>query len=185
MKALFGVYLFLAGVWCGGQTFFAAFGARIVLETAPTRQAAGTVNRALLDGLDVGSYVLAGVLLVLLVLLDRRAPWTKLTRGLSLRLLGLAAVLAFVSHTLITPEMMALRDRMGAAIDTIPRTDPLRRDWGRLHGLSSLALGVRILAVAGVFGLGFAAASDAGTRRARRLYVDPPPPGEPPPSGQS
>jgi hypothetical protein len=174
VKRLFGIYLFLAALWCGGMTFFAAFGARIVLETAPTRHDAGPVNRALLDALDVSSYVMVAVLLVLLLAIDRKAPWTKLTRGLTLRLLAVAAVLAFISRTLITPEMTALRDTLGTAIDLVAKTDPLRRDWGRLHGLSSLALLVRILAAAAIFGIGFAAASGADTRRARSLYVDPP-----------
>ncbi len=46
--------------------------------------------------------------------------------------------------------MMALRDRMGA-IDLVAKTDPLRQEWGRLHGLSSLTLVVRLGAAIGAF----------------------------------
>jgi hypothetical protein len=63
-------------------------------------------------------------------------------------------VAAIASLYVITPEMMALRDKMGA-IDLVAKTDPLRREWGRLHGLSSLTLGVRLLAAIGAFAVGF------------------------------
>jgi hypothetical protein len=102
---LAGAWLFVAALWCGMLAFFGAFGARTVLSTAPSRHAAGAVNRA---------------------------------------------VAAIASLFVITPEMMALRDRMGA-IDLVAKTDPLRREWGRLHGLSSLTLVVRLGAAIGAF----------------------------------
>ena len=41
MRALAGAFLFLAALWCGMLAFFGAFGARVVLETSPSRHAAG------------------------------------------------------------------------------------------------------------------------------------------------
>ena len=79
-------------------------------------------------------------------------------RGLVLRLLVLAAVATFASHTLITPEMMALRERMPTIVDLVPRADPLRVEWGRLHGLSSIALLLRILSAAGIFAVSYSLA---------------------------
>ena len=49
---------------------------------------------------------------------------------------------------------MALRDRMGA-VDLVAKTDPLRQEWGRLHGLSFLTLVVRLFAAIGSFVAGF------------------------------
>jgi hypothetical protein len=152
--ALAGAWLFVAALWSGMLAFFGAFGARTVLSTAPSRHAAGAVNRALLDRLDAVSLGAVGLLLVGLVAWNRARPWSSRARGLGLRLLAVAAVAAIASLYVITPEMMALRDRMGA-IDLVAKTDPLRLEWGRLHGLSSLTLLVRLLAAIGVFAVGF------------------------------
>jgi len=164
--ALLGVYLFLAGLWAGALAFFAA-GAGVVLRTAPNRADGGVVNRALLDTLDVASLVASALLLVLAVLLNRSRPWGRTAQGISLRLLAVAAVAAFVSLYLITPEMVALRGKAGPLFDALPAADPLRRAWGRLHGLSFLTLLVRMVAAVAVFALGFrqvgAAASAAPT----------------------
>jgi len=90
------------------------------------------------------------LLLVGIVVWNRARPWSPRARGLGLRLLAIAAVAAIASLYVITPEMMALRDRMGS-IDLAAKSDPLRQEWGRLHGLSSLTLVVRLLAAIGAF----------------------------------
>jgi hypothetical protein len=151
---LLGLYLFLAGLWTGALVFFAA-GAGIVLRAAPTRADGGVVNRALLDALDVGSLAVAGLLLAGTAVLNRRHPWSPTSRALSLRLLALAAVAAFVSLYLITPELVSLREKAGPLFETLPSADPLRRAWGRLHALSLLTLLVRLVSGAAVFVLGY------------------------------
>lgn len=151
---LAGAWLFAAALWCGMLAFFGVFGARTVLLTAPTRHAAGAVNRALLDGLDAASLGAVILLGCGFVFWNRAKPWSPRARGLALRLLAVAAVAAIASLFVITPEMMSLRDRMGA-IDLVLKSNPLRQEWGRLHGLSSLTLLVRLAAGAGVFAAGF------------------------------
>ena len=110
-RALAGAFLFTAALWCGMLAFFGVFGARTVLLTAPTRHAAGAVNRALLDGLDAASLGVAVVLTLGLVFWNRAEAWSPRARGLALRLLAVAAVAAVASLYVITPEMMALLDR--------------------------------------------------------------------------
>jgi hypothetical protein len=149
-----GVWLFVAALWCGMLVFFGGFGARTVLLTAPSRHAAGAVNRALLDGLDAVSLGTVVFLLTGFVFWNRMEAWSARARGLALRLLAVAAVAAIASLYVITPEMMALRERMGA-IDLALKTNPLRQEWGRLHGLSSLTLLVRLAAGIGAFAAGF------------------------------
>jgi hypothetical protein len=161
---LLGLYLFLAGLWAGGLAFFAA-GAGVVLRAAPTLADGGVVNRALLDALDVASLALAALLLAVAALLNRSRPWGGAARGISLRLLAVAAVAAFVSLYLITPEMVALRAKAGTLFDALPAADPLRRAWGRLHGLSVLTLLVRLVAAVAVFALGFRQATGAESAR--------------------
>ena len=151
---LAGVWLFAAALWCGMLAFFGGFGARTVLLTAPSRHAAGAVNRALLDGLDAVSLGFTAVLILGLVFWRRVEAWAPRASGLALRLLAVAAVAAVASLFVITPEMMALRERMGS-IDLALQTNPLRQEWGRLHGLSSLTLLVRLAAGIGAFAAGF------------------------------
>ncbi len=162
VRRLHALWLFLDAVWCGLLVAFAA-GAGVVLQAATTRHAGGTVNRALLDLLDAASLGGAGALFLLLLMLDRAGPWTKVARGMTLRLLAVAAVAAIVSRYLITPEMMSLRERMGTIIDLVPKDDPLRKEWGRLHALSALALLVRIGCAAGLFALGVSQLPDRPT----------------------
>lgn len=144
------LFRFVAGAWCGALVFFAGT-AGVVLTTAPSRHAGGLVNRALLDVLDVTSYVAGGLLFVLWVSSVRKRAWPRAAGYLMPRLIVLALAAAAVSHLIITPEMIALRDAMPAIIDLVPKSDPLRQAWGRLHGFSSFALLVRIVAVTTLF----------------------------------
>ena len=158
--------LFFSALWCGALLFFAAAGARIVLDTAGSRHVGGLVNRALLDALDVGSFGLVAVLFALVLVARRSGEEAAVPVGLIVRLLVAALAGAFASLLVITPEMVSLRDRMPMAIDLVDKSDPLRKAWGRLHGYSSFALAVRVLASAGIFFL--------AARRPRN--VDPPAP---------
>jgi len=154
MRALAGGFLFLAALWCGMLAFFGAFGARVVLETSPSRHAAGAVNKVLLDVLDAASLVAVVLLGAVLFVWNRAHPWTRRARGYAVRFLAVAAVAAAASLFVVTPEMMERRARMGP-IDLVSKDDPVRKAWVRLHGISSLTLLVRLAASAGVFAAGF------------------------------
>jgi hypothetical protein len=149
-SALRTVLLLLLGAFTGALVFFAGT-AGIVLHESPSRHAGGSVNRALLDALDLSSYGVLALAFLLVLLLDRVEPLSKLQKGLALRLLAVAAAAAFASHEVITPQMMSLRERMPGLIDLVPAGDPTRREWGRLHAFSSTVLLVRIVAAAALY----------------------------------
>jgi hypothetical protein len=149
-SALRTALLLLIGAFTGALAFFAGT-AGTVLRESPSRHAGGAVNRALLDLLDLSSYATAALAFLLVLLLDRIEPLAKVQKGLVLRLLAVVAAAAFASHEVITPQMMALRERLPAIIDLLPLTDPGRRAWGRLHAFSSVVLLVRLLASAALF----------------------------------
>jgi hypothetical protein len=174
--AALGAWLFLSALWTGALLFFGG-AAGIVLRVSPTRADGGQVNRALLDLLDVGSLAAAGLLLALFFLSDRGRPWSRVARGAALRLLAIGAVAAFVSLYLVTPEMVSLRQKAGPAFEQLVASDPVRRAWGRLHGLSALTLLVRIVCAAAAFFVGF---SQAGAAPA-----PPPPPAVTAPEGSA
>lgn len=144
--------LLLSGVWAGALLAFAA-GAGIVLSTSPSRNAGGEVNRALLDALDVASYVLSGLLLLAVLVLSRDEETPARSRGLLPRLVLFGVAVTLASHLFVTPAMSSLRDRMPVDLELVPKDDPARRAWGRLHGVSSLALLCRVAASLGVFAL--------------------------------
>jgi hypothetical protein len=143
--------LFLASLCCGALLFFGAVGARTVLERAGSRYLGGAVNRALLDALDVTTFIVIAALSLLLFLDHHFGDGVPLPIGWLARLLVVAFAGALASFFVITPEMVSIRDQMPVAIDLMEKGHPLRQAWGRLHGLSSLALLVRILALIGVF----------------------------------
>ncbi len=143
--------LFLSAGWFGAVAFFALAGARIVLRVSASRHAGGAVNRALLDSLDLLSLVAAFLLLAAALHLGRKSAISSGARALAVRLSLLAAAAAAASLFVITPEMWQLRGRMPMAIELVPKDDPLRMAWGRLHGVSTLALLVRVAAAAGLF----------------------------------
>ena len=153
-RALAGTFLFVAALWCGMLTFFGTFGARVVLDTSPSRHAAGAVNKVLLDVLDAASLGAVLLLAAGLLLWNRARPWTARARGYAVRFLAVAAVAAAASLFVVTPEMMERRARMGP-IDLVAKDDPARVAWGRLHGVSALTLLVRLAASAGIFAAGF------------------------------
>jgi hypothetical protein len=149
-SALRTALLLLVGAYTGALAFFAGT-AGTVLRESPSRHAGGTINRALLDLLDLSSYAAAALAFLLLLLLDRVEPLEKVQKGLALRLMAVVAAAAFASHEVITPQMMALRERLPAFIDLLPLTDPGRKEWGRLHAFSSVVLLVRLLASTALF----------------------------------
>lgn len=149
-SALRTALLFVVAAYTGALLSFAG-AAGVVLRVSPSRRAGGDVNRALLDLLDVGSYAVAAAVLLLVLLLDRAEPLAKVQKGMALRLLAVVAAAAFASHEVVTPQMLAIRDRLATALELLPPTDPARRDWGRLHAFSSGILLVRVLASSALY----------------------------------
>ena len=148
--ALRTALLLLLGAFTGALLFFAGT-AGTVLRESPSRHAGGAVNRALLDVLDLSSYAAAALAFLLVLLLDRVEPLPKVQKGMALRLLVVVAAAAFASHEVITPQMMALRDRLPTLIELLPGADPARKEWGRLHAFSAAVLLVRLLASTALF----------------------------------
>lgn len=165
-SALRTALLYLVGAYTGALLAFAG-AAGVVLRESPSRYAGGNVNRALLDLLDVGSYAVAAAALLLVLLLDRAEPLAKVQKGMALRLLAVVAAAAFASHEVVTPQMLAIRDRLATALDLLPPNDPARRSWGRLHAFSSGILLVRIVATSALYVL-------LSRRQKRTIAVAPP-----------
>jgi uncharacterized protein DUF4149 len=135
----------LLGAWVGALLCFGALVAPALFRTLPPA-AAGDVVRQVIPALDRYGMAAAALLLALSYPEGRdRRTWIR--RGL---LAGMG-VLAAVSFLAITPRMETLHAEAGGHISDLPRTDPRRQEFGRLHGASTTAnVAVLVLGLAGL-----------------------------------
>jgi uncharacterized membrane protein len=147
------VFLFALALWVGGGAAISFIAAPAVFDKAGSRRLAGEIVGQILRRFDV--YVLvAGPIALILAALLMMAGTVGVSRTLTLQL-GLVAGmlgLALYSRFALTPEIRKLRDRLGDQLDQLPREDPRRRAFGRLHGFSVLCLLGEI--VLGAFAMG-------------------------------
>lgn len=147
-------FLLVVALWIGAMVYFAAvaapaaFAALADQQGLPGRQLAGSVVRIALGTLNQSGVAMAVVAIVLLVLSEpdvRRRPVV-----VGVVVVVLLGVLSFVSHAVVSSRLDVLRTAMGV-IDEVSPSDPRRLEFGRLHGVSVLLLGVQILGALGVF----------------------------------
>lgn len=149
MIALRYVYVLSLVIWLGGTITIAGVVAPAVfaaLEGSETggRQAAGRVVGEVLRRFQPVSY-LAGVSL-LLTLLAMKVVGPR-PQGFGIRLAVVSTMLAasVVSGLLVTPQIAAIRDEVGAPMDTLAPTDARRARFGQLHGLSTALMAVTVI----------------------------------------
>jgi Domain of unknown function (DUF4149) len=130
--------LIISALWGGAALAVVTTVAPAAFRVLPTRALAGALVGQVLPVLFFAG-VVAGV--IALVLAVRGAPWSTLRR------IGAIGTLAgcVVAQGVIAPRIEALRERIGPSVDALAATDPLRVAFGRLHGLSVLALGVAMV----------------------------------------
>lgn len=121
------------GTWAGALLAFGAVFAPALFRVF-TPPEAGSVVRQVIPILDA-----AGLLMLALALVSlwRLGGWgTRRAKLTSALILG-AALLTGISAGVITPRMAELRAAAGEGISALPREHPTRREFGRLHGMSS------------------------------------------------
>jgi len=133
-------FLFALALWVGGGAVLSFVVAPAVFDRAGSRRLAGEIVGQILRRFD--AYVLAAGPLALLLVVLEMAGTVGGGRTLTLKLalvLGMVG-LALYSRFALTPEIRRLRDALGDQLDQIPKEDPRRRAFGRLHGFSVLCL---------------------------------------------
>lgn len=131
-----GVIALLAA-WLGAVLFFGAGVAPAAFAVLPTPADAGALVGRLLPVLF---YAGIGVGLALVACAARlRTGGSRLRRGLSIAGAVMAASCALAQFW-VSPEMARLLAEAGA-MDARSPDDPLRREFGRLHGMSVALLG--------------------------------------------
>lgn len=135
----------IAALWFGSAFFLIAVAAPAAFQAAPNPTAAADVVGAMLTRWHYLSLLAPIVLLAL--------EWRR-ARSLVLGLL-LAAIVMAAAQALTDVRIRAIRASSYTAISDLPRTDPVRRKFGMLHGVSSM-----LLLLQGIAALGVVAAGD-------------------------
>jgi hypothetical protein len=151
MLALRYAALLAIGLWVGGLVALGGFAAPAAFDVVAAR---GVENGRLLAGAIFGEalqrfHYLAYACGVLLTgSLVARAILGPRPRRFAVRL-GIAALMlgaALYAGRVVTPRIEALQDGARVAASSLPASDPLRIEFGQLHGLSA---GLQILPIAG------------------------------------
>jgi hypothetical protein len=131
----------LLAVWLGAAIFVTAVVAPSAFDVLPTRALAGALVGRTLAVLNVSGFAIGMLLLIVSFLKSaRRFAW------LERALLAIVALACGAGQWVITARLERLRALMGRPIDELAANDPLRAEFGALHGVSVLVLGAGMLA---------------------------------------
>ncbi len=143
--------MFLSAIWIGGLAVLGGIAAPAVFAVLQAHDpVAGRTLAGALFGDMLWRYQrvlwIAGGLQI--VLLGTRAALGPRPRRFKWQILIMAAMLAATSYAalVIKPRIDAIRTSTTTAIASLPDDSPVKREFGRLHGLSS---GLLALAFAG------------------------------------
>jgi uncharacterized membrane protein len=143
------IYLLSIALWIGGMAFFSFLAAPSIFAVLP-RQDAGKVVSDIFPKYYWQGIICGAVALVTSVVLGMRERWNVL---LILRTIMIAVMLIGVLYSVVIlqPQIHAARAQI-TAFETLSPTDPLRLEFGRLHGRSfSVNAAVLLLGVIVVF----------------------------------
>lgn len=131
------LFQLLTGAWAGAILCFAAVLAPSLFAVLSPEQA-GSVVRLVIPKLDVFGMVAGPVALAIAVGHDGTPRGGRqLARAICLVLVTALVCISFFG---LTPRMEELRQAAEPSISALPREDPLRREFGMLHGISTLVM---------------------------------------------
>jgi membrane-bound metal-dependent hydrolase YbcI (DUF457 family) len=140
--------VFALGTWVGSIIYFSAVVAQAAFRVLSTQDEAGRLVGFTLGGLHSLGVVAAVVYLVASLALAR--SFRGLVQPAAIGVI-LMLVLTLASQRIVIPKMDALRAQMGS-VEQTPASNPLRKEFDRLHGISvNLEGGVLLLGLAALF----------------------------------
>jgi hypothetical protein len=126
----------LLGVWIGALLCFGAVIAPSLFQALTPAQA-GSVVHLVFPKLDAFTVFAGFALLAMGIAVEGRpAGRGRIRAGLVVAMTLLACTSAFA----VTPRMAALRAQANPSMSDLPKEHPVRREFGRLHGVSSMLL---------------------------------------------
>ena len=146
------VQVLALGAWTGSILFLSLIVAPGAFALLPTRELAGSVVGMALARLHFLGYA-AGALYLGASLVQTRSA-SALARPAVVLVIAML-LLTFISQHALTPRIAGLRAQMASdfgSVDSTPKDHPLRAQFGRLHGISTLLeLAVLLLGLAALF----------------------------------
>ena len=140
------IQIFALGTWVGSIFYFSAAVAPGAFRVLSNPDQAGAVVQFTLGRLHMLGVVAAVLYLFASIALAQSLKGIVRPAAIGVMLMLL---LTLTSQRLVTPKLAALRAQMGSVAAT-PKTDPLRVEFDRLHGISVKIEGTALL-------IGFAA----------------------------
>lgn len=137
------VELCVLAIWLGAALLFSAVVAPAAFAVLPTRMLAGEIVGRVLPVVFYAGIVV-GALVVGLETVDAE-EWNWSASVLSGTLITVASA---VAQFIIGARIEQVRARISGPVDALAAGDPLRVEFGRLHGISVALLGVAMLAAA-------------------------------------
>jgi hypothetical protein len=150
--------LAVVAAWLGAVLFFGAAVAPAAVAVSPSPAEAGALVGRLLPVLFVSGIVVG---LVLIVAAARLGTGRTLIRR-SLAIAGVVMVATCgLAQLWVAPEIARVRAGAGV-LDSLPPDDPIRREFGRLHGMSVALLGIAWLGAVTAVAIGSVASGRRG-----------------------
>ena len=130
-------------LWLGASVLFSAAVAPAAFAVLPTRTLAGDIVGRVLPVIFYAG-MLVGVLVIALDFADAE-EWRWNTSVIAAAVVAIACAAA---QFVVGSRIDQVRSRIAGAVDALAPGDPLRVEFGRLHGVSVALLGVAMLAAA-------------------------------------
>jgi uncharacterized membrane protein len=143
------IYLLSIALWLGGMAFFSFIAAPSIFKALP-REEAGKVVSDIFPKYYWQGMICGAIALVTSVALGMRDRWNMLLIVRTM-VIGVMVIGILYAVVILQPKIQAVKAQM-ASFESLTPTDPLRLEFGRLHGRSfSVNAAVLLLGVIVVF----------------------------------
>jgi uncharacterized membrane protein len=143
------IYLLSIALWIGGMAFFSFLAAPSIFKMLP-REEAGKVVSDIFPKYYWQGLICGAIALVASVALGMRERWNILLIVRTI-MIGVMVIGILYSVVILQPKIQAVKAQI-TSFESLAPTDPLRLEFGRLHGRSfSVNAAVLLLGVIVVF----------------------------------
>ena len=143
------IYLLSIALWIGGMAFFSFMAAPSIFKVLP-REDAGKVVSDIFPKYYWQGIICGAIALITSIALGTRDRWNTLLIARTI-IIGVMVLGILYTVVILQPKVQAVKAQI-TSFESLSPTDPLRLEFGRLHGRSfSVNAAVLLLGVVVVF----------------------------------